>query len=184
MRARDQSSIFSTGRKFRPDYGLLLELHAFTLVARSYVLLIHVSLVPRLLSPSSFWLLKVSHNRGYGRTWHVLSLDLCTTTIPNLWVQISVRCRRKFFWLNALRLILRPCLRQRPTEAKEVSLLTNFHVDHGNFSSQEHEWNMFWGNDKTELSCGAPLNFNYASVSWVSVSKQRLVFKLFLHLMM
>ena len=28
MRARDQSSIFSTGRKFCPDYGLLLELHA------------------------------------------------------------------------------------------------------------------------------------------------------------
>ena len=32
MRARDQSSIFSTGGKFRPDYGLLLELHALTLV--------------------------------------------------------------------------------------------------------------------------------------------------------
>ena len=40
MRARDQSSIFSIGRKFRPDYGLLLELHALTLVARSYALLI------------------------------------------------------------------------------------------------------------------------------------------------
>ena len=39
MRARDQSSIFSTGGKFRPDYGLLLELHALTLVARSYALL-------------------------------------------------------------------------------------------------------------------------------------------------
>ena len=41
MRACDQSSIFSTGGKFRPDYGLLLELHALTLVARSssYVLL-------------------------------------------------------------------------------------------------------------------------------------------------
>ena len=39
MRARDQSSIFSTGGKFRPDYGLLLELHALTLVARSYTLL-------------------------------------------------------------------------------------------------------------------------------------------------
>ena len=39
MRARDQCSIFSTGGKFRPDYGLLLELHALTLVARSYVLL-------------------------------------------------------------------------------------------------------------------------------------------------
>jgi len=40
MCARDQSSIFSTGGKFRPDYGLqLLELHVLTLVARSYVLL-------------------------------------------------------------------------------------------------------------------------------------------------
>ena len=39
MRARDQSSIFSTGGKFRPDYGLLSELHALTLVTRSYVLL-------------------------------------------------------------------------------------------------------------------------------------------------
>ena len=38
MRARDQSSIFSTGGKFRPDYGLLLELHALTLVAHSYAL--------------------------------------------------------------------------------------------------------------------------------------------------
>ena len=33
MRARDQSSIFSIGGKFCPDYGLLLELHALTLVA-------------------------------------------------------------------------------------------------------------------------------------------------------
>ena len=38
MRARDQSSIFSTGGKFHPDYWLLLELHTLTLVARSYVL--------------------------------------------------------------------------------------------------------------------------------------------------
>ena len=35
MRARDQSS----DGKFRPDYGLLLELHALTLVAHSYALL-------------------------------------------------------------------------------------------------------------------------------------------------
>ena len=42
MRARDQSSIFSTGGKFCPDYGLLLELHALTLVARSYALLTYV----------------------------------------------------------------------------------------------------------------------------------------------
>ena len=40
MRARDQSSIFSTGGKFCPDYGLLLELHALTLVAHSYALLV------------------------------------------------------------------------------------------------------------------------------------------------
>ena len=39
MRARDQSSIFSTGGKFRPDYELLLELHALTLVTCSYALL-------------------------------------------------------------------------------------------------------------------------------------------------
>ena len=39
MRAHDQSSIFSTGGKFSTDYGLLLELHALTLVARSYELL-------------------------------------------------------------------------------------------------------------------------------------------------
>ena len=39
MRARDQSSIFNTGGKFCPDYGLLLELHTLTLVARSYALL-------------------------------------------------------------------------------------------------------------------------------------------------
>ena len=39
MRAHDQCSIFSTGGKFRPDYGLLLELHALTLVTRSYALL-------------------------------------------------------------------------------------------------------------------------------------------------
>ena len=32
MCARDQNSIFSTGGKFRPDYELLLELHALTLV--------------------------------------------------------------------------------------------------------------------------------------------------------
>ena len=45
MRAHDQSSIFSTGGKFRPDYGLLLELHALTLVARSYALLLQVTVV-------------------------------------------------------------------------------------------------------------------------------------------
>ena len=40
MHAHDQSSIFSIGEKFRPDYGLLLELHTLTLVAQSYVLFI------------------------------------------------------------------------------------------------------------------------------------------------
>ena len=42
MHARDQSSIFSTGRKFRSDYGLLLQLHALTLVACSYALLLQL----------------------------------------------------------------------------------------------------------------------------------------------
>ena len=42
MCARDQCSIFSTGGKFRTDYGLLLELHALTQVARSYALLIDI----------------------------------------------------------------------------------------------------------------------------------------------
>ena len=40
MRAHDQSSIFSIGEKFHSDYGLLLELHALTLVARSYALFV------------------------------------------------------------------------------------------------------------------------------------------------
>ena len=40
MHARDQSSIFSSDGKFRPDYGLLLELHALTPVARFYALLL------------------------------------------------------------------------------------------------------------------------------------------------
>jgi len=39
MRACNQSTIFSIGGKFCPDYGLLLELHALTLVTRSYALL-------------------------------------------------------------------------------------------------------------------------------------------------
>ena len=39
MRAHDQSYVFSTGGKFHPVYGLPLELHALTLVARSYALL-------------------------------------------------------------------------------------------------------------------------------------------------
>ena len=39
MCACDQCTIFSTGEKFCPDYGLLLELHALTLVDRSYALL-------------------------------------------------------------------------------------------------------------------------------------------------
>ena len=45
MCARDQSSIFSIGGKFCPDYGLLLELHALTLVDRSYALLIMVMII-------------------------------------------------------------------------------------------------------------------------------------------
>ena len=42
MHARDQSSIFSTGGKFRSDYVLLLELYVLTLVAHSYALLIQI----------------------------------------------------------------------------------------------------------------------------------------------
>ena len=64
MSACDQSSIFSTGGKFCPDYGLLLELHALTLVGRSYALLIqHITAfsrlctkVPAQVSYESFWL--------------------------------------------------------------------------------------------------------------------------------
>jgi len=44
MQACDYNSIFSTGGKFRPFYGLLLELHTLTQVARSYVLLIEYCL--------------------------------------------------------------------------------------------------------------------------------------------
>ena len=47
MRARDQSSIFSTDGKFCPDYGLLLELHALTLVTRSYALLLLPMWIPK-----------------------------------------------------------------------------------------------------------------------------------------
>ena len=40
MHTGDQSSTFNIAVKFRPDYGLLLELHALTLlVTRSYALL-------------------------------------------------------------------------------------------------------------------------------------------------
>ena len=56
MRACDQSSIFSTGGKFRPEYGLLLELHALTLVARSYALLLYlVSLVGSVCLCKNVW---------------------------------------------------------------------------------------------------------------------------------
>ena len=41
-RACDQCTNFSTGGKFHPGYGLLLELHALTLVDRSYALLLQV----------------------------------------------------------------------------------------------------------------------------------------------
>ena len=41
-RAQLHVTIFSTGGKFHPDYGLLLELHALTLVVSSYVLLLRI----------------------------------------------------------------------------------------------------------------------------------------------
>ena len=50
MRARDQSSIFSTGRKFHPDYGFLLELRALTLVASSYALFVCNMTQPEMVS--------------------------------------------------------------------------------------------------------------------------------------
>ena len=54
MRARDQCSIFSTSGKFRSDYGLLLEFHGLTLVARFNPLLDIVTViyhwVPRLFT--------------------------------------------------------------------------------------------------------------------------------------
>ena len=81
MHAHDQSSIFSTGGKFRPDYGLLLELHALTLVARSYALLL-----TRMPLPTSGCKLKLNFkctvglNQSMGKvsgslnawwTWHI-----------------------------------------------------------------------------------------------------------------
>ena len=44
MHAHDHNSIFSTDGKFHPDYERLLELHALTLVDRSYVLQIETGL--------------------------------------------------------------------------------------------------------------------------------------------
>ena len=57
MCARDQSSIFSTGGKFRSDYGLLLELHALTLVAYSYALL-HDVVSPQYMQHAEVWHLR------------------------------------------------------------------------------------------------------------------------------
>ena len=61
MRARDQSSIFSIDGKFRPDYGLLLELHALTLVARSYALLLPLYLTSHVTNHNSWLLPAVCH---------------------------------------------------------------------------------------------------------------------------
>ena len=52
--ARDQCTIFSSGGKFRPDYGLLLELHALTLVNYSYVLLLCMKHMMGMRKPSSY----------------------------------------------------------------------------------------------------------------------------------
>jgi len=82
MRARDQCSIFSTGGKFHSDYGLLLELHALTLVTRSYPLLMSINHIflkkgrPRFYTQSptaqdlsdqwvSYWAWKMSLSRTY-----------------------------------------------------------------------------------------------------------------------
>ena len=64
MHARDQSSIFSAGRKFCPDYGLLLELHALTLVARSCALLIESHNIACAVSTTvATTVLTVTHHR-------------------------------------------------------------------------------------------------------------------------
>ena len=55
MRARDQCTIFSTGGKFHPDYGLLLELHALTLVVRSYALLTYVITLFAMVALMTAW---------------------------------------------------------------------------------------------------------------------------------
>ena len=62
MRARDHDSIFSIGRKFHPDYGLLLELQALTLVARSYALL--TALIARPQATPRFYPAAVEKNLG------------------------------------------------------------------------------------------------------------------------
>ena len=73
MCARDQSSIFSAGGKFHPDYGLPLELHTLTLtlVACSYAMLcvmvfwspadyqLHVALY---ITGKMFWIFIYSHH--------------------------------------------------------------------------------------------------------------------------
>ena len=73
MCARDQSSIFSTGGKFRPDYGLLLELHTLTLVAHSYVLL---KLLIALMSSH----MHLQWNPAYG---HPTTVEPCLWTPHN-----------------------------------------------------------------------------------------------------
>ena len=69
MRARDQCSIFSIDGKFRPDYGLLLELHTLTLVARSYALLNTVNAVEGLV--------KLRHKIVLGGSLEVLLIVPC-----------------------------------------------------------------------------------------------------------
>ena len=77
MRARDQSSIFSTGGKFCPDYGLLLELHALTLVARSYALLICIP------HQESWAFVFAMYNLGFVQTIGVLNANAHTTDRHN-----------------------------------------------------------------------------------------------------
>ena len=71
MCARDQCTIFSIGGKFRPDYGFLLELHALTLVARSYVLL----LLPKVYI--------VLDSQAFGSPYNI-RLPLSHHTLPEL----------------------------------------------------------------------------------------------------
>ena len=62
MHTHDQSSIFSTGGKFCPDYGLLFELHTLTLFARSYALLMDILKPVSDCLPSSVLLLMCKYH--------------------------------------------------------------------------------------------------------------------------
>ena len=83
MRGREQNSIFSAGGKFRPDYGLLLELHTLTRVTRSYALL-------------------VRHNHsGYTYTYTTLSIG----SIVYVYTTLRQFCANNFYVVVVCNLI-------------------------------------------------------------------------------